>query len=233
MTWLMFELARNPELQEQVHQEIDDFFTALQGRDPTYSDLSKLPLLDKCITETLRLWPAVANGTFRQLQSADSVTGRGGKRVKLDKGCNVNIVNWSRHRNPVLWGPDAECFNPYRDFTEAEMTHVGCPMAAMNPQSSRFSPFAHNPRSCLGKNFAQMEMRLILPYCLQRFHFKLAAPYDSLYSHHVPTAAGDINCTDFRGVNRGGTMGPKNLEDDQEGTSIAMKLDVTLRNTHN
>ena len=113
------------------------------------------------------------------------------------------------------------------------MTHVGCPMAAMNPQSSRFSPFAHNPRSCLGKNFAQMEMRLILPYCLKRFHFKLAAQYDSLYSHHVPTSVGDINCTDFRGVNRGGTMGSKSLEDDQAGTSIAMKLDVTMRNTNN
>jgi len=41
-------------------------------------------------------------------------------------------------------------------IAEQELARVGCPMAAATPQSKRFSPFAHNPRSCLGKNFAQM-----------------------------------------------------------------------------
>ena len=46
-----------------------------------------------------------------------------------------------------------------RPLTSQELARVGCPMAAANPQSGRFSPFAHNPRSCLGKNFAQMAAR--------------------------------------------------------------------------
>ena len=44
--------------------------------------------------------------------------------------------------------------------------------------TDRFSPFAHAPRSCLGRNFAQMEMRLILAHVLRDHSFDLAPPYD-------------------------------------------------------
>jgi cytochrome P450 len=186
--------------------------------------------LDLCITETLRLWPAVANGTFRQLQYDDTIVGTGGRPVTLPKGTFVNIVNWSRHRNPELWGDDVNEFNPNRKFEATEVASVGCPMAAANPQSLRFSPFAHAPRNCLGRNFAQMEMRLIMLYLFRRFSFSLAPPYDKLM--HVksgPTAAIDA----FRGVNRG-TMGPMDLEHTTEhswGTrhQYAMKLRASPR----
>merc|ERR1740138_627805 len=42
MTWLLFELARNPKIQAELHKEVDEFFKALGGRDPEYRDLSKL-----------------------------------------------------------------------------------------------------------------------------------------------------------------------------------------------
>merc|ERR1711924_320363 len=98
-------------------------------------------------------------------------------------------------------------------------------------QSARFSPFAHNPRSCLGKNFAQLEMRLIMSYLLKHFRFTLAAPYDQLVGK-VSSAAPDND--EFRGINRG-TMGPMDLERSSKhswGTRhvYAMKMDVTKRN---
>ncbi|CAJ1456841.1 unnamed protein product [Effrenium voratum] len=194
-------------------------------------DLSQLPILDRCITErTLRLWPAVANGTFRQLQFGEDVKGAQGKQVSLPKGTLVTVSNWSRHRNPELWGPDAESFNPWREFTQQELARVGCPMAAANPQSGRFSPFAHNPRSCLGKNFAQMEMRLILSQLLRKFSFSLAPPYDK--SDDVQTASTEKLA--FRGVNRGGTMGPMDMErggsvSPGERFLIALKMHVHPR----
>mmetsp|Transcript_39031 Transcript_39031/g.84967 ORF Transcript_39031/g.84967 Transcript_39031/m.84967 type:complete len:613 (-) Transcript_39031:24-1862(-) len=180
MTWLLFELCRHPDLLREVQKEVDGFFKDLDGRDPTYTDLSKLQFMDRCITETLRMWPAVANGTFRQLQFDEFVKGPGGEQVKLPKGTGVQIINWSRHRNPDLWGADADHFNPRRHFEHQEVAHVGCPMAAVSPQSDRFSPFAHNPRSCLGRNFAQMEMRLIILHLLRCFTFSLAPPHDAL-----------------------------------------------------
>eukprot|EP00931_Biecheleriopsis_adriatica_P102516 TRINITY_DN77476_c0_g1_i1.p1 TRINITY_DN77476_c0_g1~~TRINITY_DN77476_c0_g1_i1.p1 ORF type:complete len:614 (+),score=133.21 TRINITY_DN77476_c0_g1_i1:26-1843(+) len=231
MTWLLFELCRKPEIQEALHAEVDEFFSSLRGRDPEYQDLSRLPLMDRCITETLRLWPAVANGTFRRLQFKDTVKGEEGD-VQLPKGTLVNIVNWSRHRNPELWGSAADEFDPYRDFAAEEVARVGCPMAGKSPQSERFSPFAHAPRSCLGRNFAQMEMRLIMLNLLRSFDFSLAAPYDSLqHSKTGVTARPD----EFRGLNRA-TMGPMDLE--RSGTCIwgkrhlyGLKMNVKLRSS--
>jgi cytochrome P450 len=232
MTWLLFELARNPAIQSEVRRGIDEFLSSLGGRDVGYRDLASpyLDLLDRCVTETLRLWPAVANGTFRQLQYDDTIRGPGGHPVKLPKGTAVNIANWSRHRNQDLWGADADRFNPHRHFHDRELARVGCPMAAANPQSERFSPFAHAPRNCLGRNFAQMEMRLIMINLLSRFDFTLAPPYDRLIGVTTGPAPG---VSEFRGINRG-TMGPMDLEkatDHTWGTrhQYAMKMHAIPR----
>lgn len=206
MTWLLFELARHPEVQAELQAEIDVFFENVPA--PSYKDLARLEFMDRCITETLRLWPAVANGTFRQLKFDEVIRGRGGADVRLPQGTLVNIVNWSRHRNPELWGDDVDVFNPRRHFKSEELAHVGSSLAAANPQSSRFSPFAHAPRHCLGRNFAQMEMRLIMLNLLRRFTFELAPPYDQLMDART-TATAEAN--EFRGVNRA-TMGPMDLE---------------------
>jgi benzoate 4-monooxygenase len=230
MTWMLLELARHKDIQQKVRADIDAFFKELGGRDPTYRDLAseKLDLLDRCVTETLRMWPAVPNGTFRQLQYDDSVKGKNGEDVMLPKGTPVMITNWQRHRNDALWGADVHRFNPYRNFTKDEIARVGGPLAAMNPQSERFSPFAHNPRSCLGKNFAQMEMRLIMLYLLKAFDFSLAPPYDQLATVETPA---DPGVHDFRGVNRG-TMGPMDLEHNQQCSwgpryTYALKMHAT------
>jgi len=207
------------------------FSKSLGGRDPEYRDLSRLKFMDRCVTETLRLWPAVANGTSRQLQFADSIKGPGSNEVILPKGTPVNVVNWSRHRNTDLWGPSAGEFNPHREFFEGEVDSVGAPIAAVNPQSERFSPFAHNPRSCLGKNFSQMEIRLILANLLKKLDFTLAASYDHLGKNTKELAS--PGRFEFRGVNRG-TLGPTDLEkstDHSWGTRhiYAMKMHAQPR----
>ena len=79
-----------------------------------YDDLTRLPFMTQCVMETLRLWPAVPNGTFREMQFDDVITGPGGKDVKVPKGTYVQILTWPRHRNKDLWGEDADEFNPVR-----------------------------------------------------------------------------------------------------------------------
>merc|ERR1711871_1235542 len=85
---------------------------------------------------------------------------------------------------------DAETFNPDREFSEAELWHEQ-PFAAYNPNSKRLSPFTYPPRDCLGKNFAQMEMRTILSYLYRNFSFSLAEPMLS----------GDYDPSEYVGIN--------------------------------
>mmetsp|Transcript_6236 Transcript_6236/g.7584 ORF Transcript_6236/g.7584 Transcript_6236/m.7584 type:complete len:575 (+) Transcript_6236:49-1773(+) len=197
MTWLTYELAKHPEYQQKLHQEVDQFFKDLNGRDPVYEDCEKLPFLTRCVMETLRLWPAVLNGTFRQLQYNEEIVGPGGKPVALPKGTYVQIPNWSRHRSKNLWGEDAEEFNPMREFSEDEVW--GGHFKGYNPASKRFSPFTFQPRDCLGKNFAQMEMRMILAHLFHKFSFSLSEPYKQWNSDSAPLE------------NNQGTSGPRDL----------------------
>merc|ERR1719453_2524051 len=79
-----------------------------------------------------------------------------------------------RHRNPELWGEDVLEFNPDRHF-EADEVWGGDAFMGYNPSTARYSPFTYPPRDCMGKNFAQMEMRTILSHVFSAFTFELAA----------------------------------------------------------
>ena len=127
--------------------------------------------MTRCIMETLRLHTAVPTGTYRELIDDEIIQGKNGK-VKIPKGTYVQIFNYSRHLNPELWGEDADDFNPYREFKDNEIWNDEG-HAFYNPSSKRFSPFTYAPRDCIGKNFAQLEMRLILLNILKNYHFIL------------------------------------------------------------
>ena len=148
--------------------------------------------------ETLRLWPAVSNGTFRELEHDEYITGLYGKKVILPKGTHCQINNWTRHRNTYLWGKDANIFNPYRNFRGDEIWNNEV-FKSYNPSSKRFSPFSYSPRDCLGKNFAQMEMRLILIFLLHSYSFSLTIEQEK-FSKQIKYIA----------LNRA-TLGPRNL----------------------
>ena len=89
----------------------------------------------------------------------------------LPAGAQVWLPTFLPHRSHALWGPDADSFNPEREFTEDELFFSG-----RVPYSPRYCPFTHPPRSCIGLNFAQMEARVILIHLLHAYSFTLAEP---------------------------------------------------------
>lgn len=175
MAWFTFEMGRRPELQRRLHAEIDKLYDRVEAadRDLQYVDLQEMTFMTRCITEVLRYWPSVPNGTFRTLTQDEMVRGRGGKQVLVPAGTDVQIAQWSLHNNPELWGPDAHVFNPDRNFLSEELAGGA---TGANPQSHRYCPFTFNPRSCIGRNFAMMEARVLLSMFFRRFQVELAEP---------------------------------------------------------
>eukprot|EP00397_Hematodinium_sp_SG-2012_P049257 GEMP01056743.1.p1 GENE.GEMP01056743.1~~GEMP01056743.1.p1 ORF type:complete len:141 (+),score=40.45 GEMP01056743.1:286-708(+) len=114
--------------------------------------------------------------------------------VTLPAGTRIQIPIWCLHRNPALWGDDADQFKPLtRNFTEDELPKE---WNGKVPESKRFAPFMFSPRGCIGRNFAQMEMRIIFAHLLHYFDFALHEKY--------------VNAENYFGINRG-TLGPKDL----------------------
>ena len=172
LTWLVYELAKNQSWQRKLQREVDQFWKDQKNKKITTKDFKRLHFMTRCIMETLRLHTAVPNGTFRELIEDEIIMGKNGKNVNIPKGTYVQIFNYSRHLNPELWGEDSYDFNPNREFRENEIwNNEG--HAFYNPSSDRFSPFTYAPRDCIGKNFAQLEMRLILLNIFKNYHFIL------------------------------------------------------------
>lgn len=94
LTWLCFELAKQPSIQRKLVAEVDAFWASKGDAELEYTDFLKLPFMTKCIMETLRRWPAVANGTFRELLFDDFVQGGGedgNKSVRVPAGTFVQV----------------------------------------------------------------------------------------------------------------------------------------------
>ena len=56
LSWLLYELCKNPKYKEELIKEVDQYW--LNHDEETYDTFNELPFMTKCITETLRLWPA-------------------------------------------------------------------------------------------------------------------------------------------------------------------------------
>ncbi|KAL0923145.1 hypothetical protein M5K25_007193 [Dendrobium thyrsiflorum] len=119
------------------------------------------------IQEVLRLYPPGPVVSREALQDMKL----GG--IQLPKGINIFIPVPTMHQDLHIWGPDAYEFNPKR-FEHGVMG------ACKIPQM--YLPFGAGPRTCLGQNFAMVELKLVLALILQKFSFTLSPNYK-----HSPT----------------------------------------------
>lgn len=66
LTCLFYHLATHPEVHRKLQKELDDFFTETEADTFETNSLAKLPFLQACIDESLRLFPPVPSGLQRQ-----------------------------------------------------------------------------------------------------------------------------------------------------------------------
>lgn len=78
-------LIKKQKIQKQLQDEVDLFWIEQENKSLSYNDLKRLPFMTKCIMETLRLWPALTNGTYRELEEDDYITDYYGNKLTLKK----------------------------------------------------------------------------------------------------------------------------------------------------
>ncbi len=148
LTWTWYLLAKHPDAVAKMREELD---RVLGVRSAVVEDLPNLPYLEMVVKESLRLLPSVW-AYARQAQRDLFIEG-----YEIKKGQTVTISHIAMGRNPKYYD-EPEAFRPERWTRELERS---LPRGA-------YTPFAGGPRVCLGKQFAMMEMRMILATLLQR-----------------------------------------------------------------
>jgi cytochrome P450 len=80
--------------------------------------------------------------------------------VKVPKGTLVIIAITAINFDESMWGPDVDEFNPDRwDKLPDTVTNYS------------YMTFLQGPRNCIGRRFAETEMRLLLVSLIQNFKF--------------------------------------------------------------
>lgn len=156
LTWLSYILAKHPEVQEQVYQEV---VTAWQTDDVTFDSLKHLQYTGQVIDETLRLYPPVWSLFMREAVEPIQVGD-----YTIPKGAIIIISPWVLHRQPNLWDNPNE-FKPER-FAPDNASHH--PFA--------YLPFGGGQRICLGSHLALMEVKVIIGKLIREYTFELADP---------------------------------------------------------
>ncbi|XP_049539830.1 probable cytochrome P450 9f2 [Anopheles darlingi] len=161
MTFLMYELAIAPELQDRLYEEIQDTAGQLGGGPLTYDALQRMRYLDMVVTETLRKW--VPQPATDRLCTKEFVVPADGDQpaITIPKGANVSIPVAGLHYDPRYY-PDPDRFDPER-FNEEnrQMLHPAV-----------YLPFGIGPRNCIGSRFALMEVKAIVYHLLLTFRFE-------------------------------------------------------------
>ena len=158
LTWTWYLLAKHPGEVDRMREELD---RVLGGRRVEVKDLPNLPYLEMVVKETLRLMPSVW-AYARQAQRDLVIEG-----YEIKKGQTITISHIAMGRNAKYFDAPLE-FRPERWTRELERA---LPRGA-------YTPFAGGPRVCLGKQFAMMEMRMILATLVQRIEVTIPEGFE-------------------------------------------------------
>lgn len=168
LSFLFYFLLKNPVAYKKAQEEVD---TVIGRRKITVEDLSKLPYINAIMRETLRLRPTaplIAVHAHPTKNKEEPVVLGNGKYV-LNKDEPIAIILSKLHRDPEVYGPDADEFKPERMLDE---NFNKLPKNA-------WKPFGNGMRGCIGRPFAWQEAQLVVAILLQNFNFQMDNPsYD-------------------------------------------------------
>ncbi|KAF9254840.1 cytochrome P450 [Marasmius fiardii PR-910] len=163
-------ILAHPEWYARVEKEVDAAIGEDLEEGFDYAELaSKLPCLEACISESLRLHPVVPTNGPRQVP-----TGSGGRIVSeffLPEGTQVYVPPYSIQRNPEYFSPAPDSFSPERWMSSSD----GKPYTT---NRNAYLAFSFGPANCVGRNLAKMQITLVLALLMKRFRFRFAAGFD-------------------------------------------------------
>jgi cytochrome P450/NADPH-cytochrome P450 reductase len=150
----IYALLKHPHVLRKAYEEVDRVLGGDLSIKPTYAQVTQLVYITQILKEALRLWPPAPIFSVTPLKDETL-----GGIYPLRKRTPINILVGTLHRDPSVWGPNAEVFDPEHFSEDAE---------AKRPVNA-WKPFGNGQRACIGRAFAMHEATLAIGMILQRF----------------------------------------------------------------
>jgi cytochrome P450/NADPH-cytochrome P450 reductase len=163
LSFALHYLSLNPDIAARARAEVDQVWG--DAAVPRYDQVARLRYVRRVLDESLRLWPTAP--AFAREARADTVLGG---EHPMRRGGWALVLTAMLHRDPEVWGPDAERFDPDRFDAQA--------VRARAPHT--FKPFGTGARACSGRQFALHEATLVLGLLLRRYELRPDPAYEDI-----------------------------------------------------
>src|SRR6202163_2846710 len=150
----IYALLKHPEVLKKAYEEVDRVLGPDINIRPTYQQVTQLTYITQVLKEALRMWPPAPAYGISPLKDETI-----GGKYKLKKNTFITVLVLALHRDPSVWGPNPDAFDPENFSKEAE---------AARPVNA-WKPFGNGQRACIGRGFAMHEAALAIGMILQRF----------------------------------------------------------------
>ncbi|XP_046383445.1 cytochrome P450 6k1-like isoform X1 [Ischnura elegans] len=157
LNFALLELARNPDCQEKLINEIDETLRKNNG-EIDYDALRSMVYLDKVVNETLRKYPTLAvldRYCTEEYRNPEY-------NLVIPKGMSVLVPVLGIHYDTKYYH-DPYRFDPERFGEDTKDNRPSC----------TFMPFGEGPRICIGMRFAQMQIKAGLINILSKMRFSV------------------------------------------------------------
>ncbi|MEO0533733.1 MAG: cytochrome P450 [Cyanobacteria bacterium P01_A01_bin.123] len=155
LSWLLYELGSHPQWQATLRSEL----MAVAGSEPLQiSHLNQLPQMGNVLKEIERLYPPVygiPRGVVKDIEYAG---------YHIPAGWYINLSPMLTHYLPELF-PNPTQFAPER-FAPPREEDKRHPFALVG--------FGNGPHACLGMEFAQLEIKVVLATLLRRYTWQVS-----------------------------------------------------------
>lgn len=155
-------LGTHQDVQAKVYQELFKIFGS-SDRECTFADTLEMKYLERVIMESLRLYPPVpliARKLNEDVQLASD------KHI-LPAGCTIVIGTLKIHRRADVY-PNPDTFDPDNFLPER----------TQNRHYYSFIPFSAGPRSCVGRKYAMIKLKVLLSTILRNYRIKSSLKQD-------------------------------------------------------
>lgn len=189
MQSMVYHMIRHPDAWSRAREEIDRARKQngiCHDRIISYADAQKLPYLQACFKEALRMFHPVSMGTPR-------VVPRGGIMIgdrHFPAGTTVSLNTFSMNLSREVWGSDAQEYKPERWLVEdttaldKKFLPVSCFHSWFFFCSTYINQFSGGIGVCVGQHLAKIEIFKVVATLVRDYDIEQVKPGQE-WSYHA------------------------------------------------